>query len=195
MPTSSHHGSARRSSRSWLNGCRPTRSIRLADRYRELYAEVGIAGTLALPGAAASLDAVRLASGRTLVVTAKFEPNAWLCLEQTNLDVDDVVGWRHGPQKGETLLEHGASVYVGDTPPDMEAARIAGAVGVAVPTGPFTGERAARRGRRHRARIAPGLPDLARIAPCITRGPHGLTRRLSAARRGAVDGGTAARRR
>ncbi len=112
----------------------------LADRYRELYAEVGIEGTVALPGAATALESVHRASGRTLVVTAKFEPNAWLCLEQTNLAVDDVVGWRHGPQKGETLLEHGASVYVGDTPPDMEAARIAGAVGVAVPTGPFTGE-------------------------------------------------------
>jgi phosphoglycolate phosphatase-like HAD superfamily hydrolase len=111
----------------------------LADRYREIYAEIGIAGTHALPGAAASLDAVRRVSGRTLVVTAKFEANAWLCLEQTNLVVDDVVGWRHGPQKGETLLEHGASVYVGDTPPDMDAARIAGAIGVAVPTGPFTG--------------------------------------------------------
>jgi phosphoglycolate phosphatase len=111
----------------------------LADRYRELYAEIGIEGTLALPGAADSLDAVRRASGRTLVVTAKFEPNAWLCLQQADLVVDDVVGWRHGPQKGETLLERGASVYVGDTPPDMVAARIAGAVGVAVPTGPFTG--------------------------------------------------------
>jgi phosphoglycolate phosphatase len=110
----------------------------LADRYRELYAELGIDGTLALPGAAAALETVRSASGRTLVVTAKFEPNAWLCLEHTNLVVDDVVGWRHGPQKGETLIERGASVYVGDTPPDMEAARGAGAVGIGVPTGPFT---------------------------------------------------------
>ena len=111
----------------------------LADRYRELYAELGIEGTLALPGATDALDAVRNAAGRTLVVTAKFEPNAWRCLKYTHLDVDDVVGWRHGPQKGETLIEHGASVYVGDTAPDMEAARIAGAVGIGVPTGPFTG--------------------------------------------------------
>src|SRR5664279_1323977 len=40
----------------------------LADRYRELYAEVGIEGTLALPGAAAALDAVHAMAGRTLVV-------------------------------------------------------------------------------------------------------------------------------
>ena len=35
----------------------------LADRYRELYAELGIAGTTALPGAAAALDAVRDSGG------------------------------------------------------------------------------------------------------------------------------------
>jgi phosphoglycolate phosphatase-like HAD superfamily hydrolase len=112
----------------------------LADRFRELYVELGMVGLLALPGAAAALDAVRAASGRTLVVTAKYEPNAWRCLEHAGLDVDHVVGWRHGPQKGETLAEHGASVYVGDTPPDMDAAHLAGAIAVAVPTGPFTAD-------------------------------------------------------
>jgi phosphoglycolate phosphatase-like HAD superfamily hydrolase len=110
----------------------------LADRYRELYAEVGIEGTDALPGAMAALESVRAMAGRILVVTAKYGPNAWRCLEQTNLPADDVVGWRHGPQKGETLAEHGAVVYVGDTPPDMDAARIAGAIAVGVPSGPFT---------------------------------------------------------
>jgi phosphoglycolate phosphatase len=112
----------------------------LADRYRELYAEVGIEGTLALPGAGAAIDAVRAMGGRTLVVTAKYEPNAWMCLEQTGLVVDDVVGWRHGPQKGETLRERGAAVYIGDTPPDMDAAALAGVFAVAVPSGPFSAE-------------------------------------------------------
>lgn len=110
----------------------------LADRYRELYAELGIEGTLALPGAAGALDAVQNAGGRRLVVTAKFEPNAWLCLAHTNLSVDDVVGWRHGPQKGETLAERGAAIYVGDTPPDIAAAHLAGAIAVGVPSGPFS---------------------------------------------------------
>jgi phosphoglycolate phosphatase len=110
----------------------------LADRYRELYAELGIEGTTALPGAAAALDAVKGAGGHRLVVTAKFEPNAWLCLAHTQLVVDDVVGWRHGPQKGETLAERGAAVYVGDTPPDIDAARLAGAIAVGVPSGPFS---------------------------------------------------------
>jgi phosphoglycolate phosphatase-like HAD superfamily hydrolase len=57
-----------------------------------------------------------------------------------------VVGWRHGPQKGETLLDYGAVVYVGDTPPDMEAARVADALAVAVPTGPWTGDQLAAHG-------------------------------------------------
>jgi phosphoglycolate phosphatase len=110
----------------------------LSDRYRELYAELGIIdGALPLPGAAAALAAVAAAGGTSLVVTAKYEPNAWVCLEHTGLPVDAVVGWRHGPQKGETLAEHGAAVYVGDTPPDMDAARLAGAVAVGVPSGPF----------------------------------------------------------
>ena len=112
----------------------------LADRYRALYAELGIAGTTALPGAAEALAAVRVARGRTLVVTAKYEPNAHACLEHTGLAVDDVVGSRHGPRKGEALREHAAAIYVGDTPPDILAAHLAGAVAVAVPSGPFSFE-------------------------------------------------------
>jgi phosphoglycolate phosphatase len=113
----------------------------LSDRYRELYAEHGIrGGTVALPGAAEALDAVRTAGGRAVVVTAKYGPNAWACLEHTGLAADAVVGSRHGPQKAETLAEHGAAVYVGDTPPDVAAASTAGALAVAVPSGPFTAD-------------------------------------------------------
>lgn len=110
----------------------------LSDRFRELYSEFGIEGTSALPGAAQALDAVRDAGGQILVVTAKYEPNAWKCLAHTGLVVDVVVGWRHGPQKGETLAAHRAAAYVGDTPPDMDAAHLANAVALAVPSGPFT---------------------------------------------------------
>ena len=112
----------------------------ICDRYREIYATIGVAGCSRLPGADAALAAVTALGGRTLVVTAKFEPNAHRCLRAVDLEVDHVVGWRHGPQKGETLLEHGALAYVGDTPPDIEAARVADAIAVAVPTGPWTGE-------------------------------------------------------
>jgi phosphoglycolate phosphatase-like HAD superfamily hydrolase len=109
------------------------------DTYREIYAELGPPGSSLLDGAAAAVDAVRRRGGVTLVVTAKFGPNAHRCLDHVGLAVDHVVGWRHGPQKGETLLEHGAHVYVGDTVPDIDAARIAGACAVGVPSGPVSG--------------------------------------------------------
>ncbi|HEY7440474.1 MAG TPA: HAD family hydrolase [Acidimicrobiia bacterium] len=108
----------------------------MADRYRELYAVHGVPGTFALPGAADALAAVRSAGCGTLVVTAKFELHARQCLSQAGLEAEHVVGWRHGPQKAESLLEHGAIAYIGDTPPDIEAARCAGAVAVGVASGP-----------------------------------------------------------
>jgi len=110
----------------------------VCDRYRSHYAELGPPGCSLLPGAAEAVDAVRALGGTTLVVTAKFEPNAHLCLAHVGISVDHVIGWRHGPQKGQTLLEHGAHVYVGDTLPDLEAARIADAHAVGVATGPST---------------------------------------------------------
>lgn len=107
-----------------------------ADRYRELYADLGVPGTELLPGAADAVAAVHEAGGRTLVVTAKYEPNAHLCLAHVGLEVGQVFGWRHGPGKGETLAEEGAAVYVGDTPPDMEGARLADAFAIGVTSGP-----------------------------------------------------------
>jgi phosphoglycolate phosphatase len=110
----------------------------VCNRYRELYADLGPRGSSLLPGAAEALEAVRACDGRIAVVTAKFEPNAHRCLDAVGLAADHVVGWRHGPQKGETLRDLGAAVYVGDTPPDIDAARIASAVGIGVATGPWT---------------------------------------------------------
>ncbi len=108
----------------------------VCDRYRAIYAELGPPGSSLLAGAAEAVASVRDRGGTTLVITAKFEPNAHLCLAHVGIEVDHVVGWRHGPQKGETLLQHGAHVYVGDTVPDVHAARTAGAVAVGVSTGP-----------------------------------------------------------
>jgi phosphoglycolate phosphatase len=112
----------------------------VCDRYRALYATLGPPGSSLLPGAAASFDAVHAAGGRTLVVTAKYGPNAHRCLDHVGLRAHHVVGWRHGPGKAETLAEHAAAVYVGDTPPDMEAARAAGALAVGVTTGPWAAD-------------------------------------------------------
>jgi phosphoglycolate phosphatase len=108
----------------------------VCDRFRELYTEFGVPGCDLLPGANDAVAAVRDAGGRTIVITAKYEPNAVRCVEHVGLEVDHVIGWRWGPDKALTLTEYGASAYVGDTPTDVAAAHAAGAVGVAVPTGP-----------------------------------------------------------
>ena len=59
-------------------------------------------------------------------------------IQKNITDVDHVIGWRHGPQKGETLIQHGAHAYVGDTIPDIEAARFASAHAIGVVTGPVS---------------------------------------------------------
>jgi phosphoglycolate phosphatase len=110
----------------------------VSDRYRELYADLGVPGICLLDGAADSVAAVRAARGRVVVVTAKFEPNAVACLDYVGLAVDAVCGWRHGPDKGVALAEHGAAVYVGDTPTDVAGARGVGIVAVGVATGPHS---------------------------------------------------------
>jgi phosphoglycolate phosphatase len=114
----------------------PDRAHDLAERFRDLYVTVGVPGTDPLPGAADALATVRAAGGRTIVVTAKYEPNAHRCLAHVGFAVDDVFGWRYGPGKADTLRTCGAIAYVGDTPRDMEAARSADAIAVAVTTGP-----------------------------------------------------------
>ena len=57
-------------------------------------------------------------------------------IEHLGLDADEVVGWLWGAGKAEALIEHGASVYVGDHVYDVLGAKAAGAVSVAVATGP-----------------------------------------------------------
>lgn len=112
----------------------------VCDRYREIYADLGPPGSSLLPGAAEAVASVRNHGGTALVVTAKFEANAHLCLAHVGIEVDHVIGWRHGPQKGETLLDHAAHAYVGDTIPDIEAAQLAHAHAIGVATGPVSAE-------------------------------------------------------
>jgi uncharacterized protein len=108
----------------------------VADRYRELYRELGATGVVAMPGAGEALAAVRAQHGSTLAVTAKHEPNARLNVAHVGLDLDAVVGDLWSEAKGVALAERGASVYVGDHVHDVLGARAAGAVSVAVATGP-----------------------------------------------------------
>jgi uncharacterized protein len=114
--------------------------VAAGDRFRALYPSLAVAPVPVLAGAHEAMAAVRRHGGTVVVVTGKYEPNARLHVEHLGLDVDHVVGWLWGPGKAEALLEHGATVYVGDHVGDVEGARAAGALSVAVPTGPVSAE-------------------------------------------------------
>ncbi|MFD4683063.1 HAD family hydrolase [Streptomyces sp. NPDC058461] len=108
----------------------------VADLYRSMYPSIAIAPTPALPGAREAVAAVRAAGGRAVVVTAKHEPNAKLHLAHLGIEPDAVVGDLWAEQKAVALRDQGARVYVGDHVGDVRGARTAGALSVAVPTGP-----------------------------------------------------------
>ena len=112
----------------------------MADRYRALYLPCALPRTTALPGAAGAVATVRADGAKAVVVTAKQHALAVASLAHVGIAVDEVVGWRHGPGKGETLREHGATAYVGDHVADVDGARVAGAVSVAVASGPCSAE-------------------------------------------------------
>jgi phosphoglycolate phosphatase len=108
----------------------------LVTRFRELYPEIVVPATVALPGAADALSAVRAAGGRILVVTGKYRPNAAKHLAALGWEVDWLVGELWAGGKAVALREHGASVYVGDHVGDMIGAVAAGVYPVGVLTGP-----------------------------------------------------------
>ncbi|MBL3667477.1 HAD family hydrolase [Streptomyces sp. M2CJ-2] len=107
-----------------------------ADLYRAMYPTYAIAPTPALPGARDAMAAVREAGGRAIVVTAKHEPNAKLHLAHLGIEPDAVIGDLWAEQKALALREYDAGVYVGDHVGDVRGARTAGALAVAVATGP-----------------------------------------------------------
>lgn len=106
------------------------------DAYREEYLRSAVAVTTALPGADESFTAIRRAGGRVVVVSAKHAPAVHAVLSQVGLEPDEVVGDLFGADKGLAPAEHQADVYVGDHVGDMLGAAAAGAVAVAVLTGP-----------------------------------------------------------
>ncbi|HEV2783287.1 MAG TPA: HAD hydrolase-like protein [Actinophytocola sp.] len=117
-------------------GAPPARIPELVARFRATYPEIVIPATAPMPGARAALDAVRALGGRTLVVTAKHQPNAAKHLAALGWQVDELVGDLWSTGKAAALRAHGARVYVGDHTADMAGALAAGAVGVGVTTGP-----------------------------------------------------------
>lgn len=125
-------------------------------RYRHYYDEPDAPRTLPMPGAVEALRCVRAAGGRTVVVSAKFTPAVHQALDEAGLTelVDVVFGELFAEDKASALVAEGASIYLGDHPGDMTAARIAGAYAVGVTTG--ANDEAALRG----AGADVVLPDL-----------------------------------
>ncbi len=108
----------------------------MSDLYRSMYPAIAITATPAMTGARAAIEAVRASGGRAVVVTAKYEANAALHLAHLGIEPDALIGDLWAEQKAVALREQGASVYVGDHVGDVRGARAAGALSVAVPTGP-----------------------------------------------------------
>jgi phosphoglycolate phosphatase len=107
----------------------------LVDRFRALYPGIVVPATVALPGAAEALAAVRAAGGETLVVTGKYRPNAARHLAALGWQVDHLVGELWADGKADALRAHNAGVYVGDHIGDMIGAVTAGVYPVGVLTG------------------------------------------------------------
>ena len=105
--------------------------------YRRHYLRLAEPMTTVLPGAHEALAAVRAAGQRAVIITAKHQVSAEPSLRAAGLVADELFTLVHGPEKAAVLRRLGAVAYVGDTPPDMAAARQAGVRAVGVATGSF----------------------------------------------------------
>ncbi|MDA8435160.1 MAG: HAD hydrolase-like protein [Actinomycetales bacterium] len=116
--------------------------------YRARYLSHGLAMQVLLPGAREALETVVADGWRVLVVSAKKDSHVRAVLEEVGLSgyVPDIVGERFAETKSDALRDAGARVYVGDHVGDVVGARGAGAVAVAVATGPTSREALAHAG-------------------------------------------------
>jgi phosphoglycolate phosphatase len=117
----------------------PDRRAAAVDGYRRLYLPLAERLTTALPGAREALAAVRASGGRVVIITAKHPISVQPSLRAAGLSGDEVFTHVHGPEKAAVLRRLKAAAYVGDSPPDMAAARAACVRAVGVATGSFTG--------------------------------------------------------
>jgi phosphoglycolate phosphatase len=118
------------------SGSQPTRSTCSPTVPRGSTGTTASATAHLLPGARASVDAVRARDGQVVVVTAKVAQAALRCLATVDIEADAVVGHVHGDEKRDALRDHGVGIYVGDTVADVRAALDAAALAVGVTTGP-----------------------------------------------------------
>ncbi len=114
-----------------------TSQAEAAASYRRHYVRLAPTLTFLLPGAVEAIAAVRAAGERAVVVTAKHPVSVRPSLAAVGLEPDEVIAHVHGPEKAAALSRLGAAVYIGDTPADMAAGRVGGAVPVGIPTGSF----------------------------------------------------------
>ncbi len=115
----------------------PAEQAAAAECYRRHYVLLAPDLTTLLPGAAQAVAAVRAAGERAVIITAKHPVSVQPSLAAVRLQADEVFTYVHGPEKSAVLVSVGAAVYVGDSPPDMAAARQAGVAAVGVTTGSF----------------------------------------------------------
>jgi phosphoglycolate phosphatase-like HAD superfamily hydrolase len=106
--------------------------------YRDHYLSHGLAMQSLLAGAQEALEAVTRDGFGVVVISAKKDSHVRAVLDTVGLShfVDEVVGERFAETKADALRERGALVYVGDHVGDVVGALGAGAVAVAVATGP-----------------------------------------------------------
>jgi phosphoglycolate phosphatase len=143
----------------------------MCERYRAYYYVHCVdGGTLLLPGARESIDAVRARGGRVLAITAKSEPLSKRCLDEVGVEVDVIVGHVHGDEKRDALIEHAATAFVGDTIADVRAAVDAGVHAVGVATGMHSVDELTAAGATIAMRSLADFPAwLARVSPLDSR--------------------------
>ena len=148
------------------------------DLYRTLYPIEAVTTSPPLPGVSESVHAVRHRGGRVVVITGKYEPNAHLHLDHIGVAADAVVGWAWADTKTMAMLDLGVSVYVGDHPADMAAARVAGVAAVGVLTGSHSARELVEAGADVVLADLRGFPDWLdeRLGDPISVGLGGLDR-------------------
>jgi phosphoglycolate phosphatase len=107
--------------------------------YRRHYI-VAAKDTVALPGAAQALKAVRDNGDTAVIITAKHPVSVGPSLAAAGLagSADEVYAHVHGDEKAAVLRKLSAWAYAGDSPPDVKAAKDAQAMAIGVATGSFT---------------------------------------------------------
>lgn len=135
-------------------------------RYRHHYDTDTTTPVPVLPGAAELLAAIRVAGGRSVVVSAKQQAAAERAVADAGLEVSAVVGGHFGAAKGDVLRRFANVLgYLGDHVEDASAARAAGCTFIGVTTGEFDDDALRRAGA---ARTVGNLADVIGILPELT---------------------------